>query len=183
MSLRASVQFSKEEGMTIKQKILKRVELYVMIVVTILFIGYAYFWDLPTIEVYNQPFPIQSSLIQHGDEIIYMVNFCRRTNQPAYISRTLQPVDEPHRTILLSSQISNLPTSDKDCWPDNPDFVSIGSWPIPPSVPNGCYNLRIDATYNFPFKAPQVETFYTDVVCVVEDDRDNKVVVLGLKNK
>lgn len=164
------------------KNVFRKLEVAVFLLTSFIFLGYAFFWKLPTIEVYEQPFPVASTQIQHGDSIIYKVNFCRRTSVPTYISRTLQPVEEPERTILLSSQISNLPTSEDDCNADNPDYVEINSGEIPDNVPYWCYHLRIDATYSFPLKTPQIETFYTEEVCINPWDRESQTFYLPVKN-
>lgn len=96
------------------------------------YIGYLLFFPFKTIEFKNKPFPVLNSPVSAGTVVKYKVDYCRYTNVPSQVTRTLVGP-----TLVTISEDSA--STDVGCR----SLVS-STVLIPDYVPEGIYHVKLN---------------------------------------
>ena len=124
------------KNLPMKQRIFY-ISLYIGLLISFLFVLYMAFlliYPFNIMEVKQQPLPVISKQIKQGDNLVYVLDYCKYMSLPSEISPQL--VDG-----IIFAFPTDISYVDKGC------NVVFGSVPIPVSVPKGKYYMRFIVTY------------------------------------
>ncbi len=99
---------------------------------------YSAFWPFRTLEPRVQPYRILTSVVRGGQPLIYEADYCKRTNAPAVVTRTLY--GDTGTFISLPTIATNLPPG---C-----HVVQSATTVVPATAPPGRYTLELTLTYH-----------------------------------
>lgn len=106
------------------------------ILFNVTYIGFLALYPFKTIEFHNEPFPIMNTQpIKAGEPLQYVVDYCRYTDVPSHLTRTLTGP-----TVITIVQ--DTATADTGC-----QKVTVTNTVIPSYAPAGKYYLKIEVCY------------------------------------
>lgn len=103
----------------------------------LLYISYILFFPVKTLDVYNDPFPVEKAIVKRGDTQSYSVDFCRHTDAIATITRVIE--GEAYASLgQIKSRFPAVCEKGRQVEP----FL------IPDFLPEGIYHIFITVEYD-----------------------------------
>lgn len=106
------------------------------IFLNVAYILYLGLYPFRTVEIFNAPVPVTNSPVLAGSVVEYKVDYCRYTDKPAQVTRTLVG-----KTVTTLVDFTS--TASKGC-----KTVTVANTIIPNYVMSGPYHLEINACFN-----------------------------------
>lgn len=141
--------------------------------VIVLYIAFALFWPVKTLEIKNftenSPIQIKNTIVHPGESLSYQLNYCKYTDLPSTVHRTL--IDG--QVISLTDTAGQLPTGCHN--------VTVKTAVVPETINPGKYYLDVSVLYRInPFRTEIIKyhTGYFTVVAGQQPYQSSNEVIL-----